>query len=175
MKIYIVNAKKLLSKFDRLLEKRLEIFYHSQTLIMDILKDLKNTLGQINSATNDVADDIAVLIEKASGGISAADAAAFSAELTEAAARLRGVASAYPTAPVPAGTIPGAELPSGGLEGGSPNHVDGGNGGGIPPATTNDVPSTPTSGNEAPVSGGTVEAPSNEPPVLGDPSTYSDF
>lgn len=68
---------------------------------MAALDDLKNTLGEINTTTTEIGEDVSKLLTGLEGGATAEQIAEVQAEATAIATKLKAVAAQYPPVPPP--------------------------------------------------------------------------
>ena len=69
--------------------------------LMATVAEFEVTLGRINTATTDIASDLAALKDLVATGMSAADVATVKAGMDSAATALEAVAAEFPAAPTP--------------------------------------------------------------------------
>lgn len=102
MKIEIVNHdNRLIVLLLELFNQKLDRILKQQERMMAKVDDLKAELVAANEVTNEIAADIADLVERTKGGLSEAEANEVATQLTALKDRLAGVAAVHtPGSPV---------------------------------------------------------------------------
>jgi DNA invertase Pin-like site-specific DNA recombinase len=87
---------------DSTIVTKLDRIISNQGVMMAKVDDLKAELVEINTTTDEIASDIADLMSRIAGGLSAAEAEEVNAQLTALKDKLKSVASTHtPSSPTP--------------------------------------------------------------------------